>query len=121
MFAVFGVSVEKARAMAIKKTKRTVGKGKELRRLTDAEYQQALNDATEKFMQQMKPVLLSPEYSSPSIALQFKQMAEQGGVKRAEVRIKAPIQSKDKKGRPRISKSWMLFEPGRDYELKGVL
>lgn len=81
MFAVFGVSVEKARAMAIKKTKRTVGKGKELRRLTDAEYQQALNDATEKFMLQMKPVILSPAYSSPSIALQFKQMAEQGGGK----------------------------------------
>ncbi|MEN3158260.1 hypothetical protein ABC502_07745 [Alkalimonas sp. NCh-2] len=121
MFAVFGVSVEKARSMALKKTKRTVGKGQTLRTLTDAEYQQALAEATEKFMRQMKPVILSPEYSTPAIAEQFKAMALQGGVKRAEVRIKAPIQSKDKKGRPRTSKSWMLYEPGRDYELKGAM
>ncbi|MBV2127954.1 hypothetical protein [Arsukibacterium indicum] len=117
MFAVFGISYKKARAKAIKLTKKTTGKGKELRQLTPAEYDEALNAATEKYMQQMKPVILSGEFSQPTICDEFIAMAEKSGAKQLQVMIKAPVQSKDKKGRAKVSKRWMEWDSSKDYTL----
>ncbi|MEO3879299.1 hypothetical protein [Rheinheimera fenheensis] len=115
MFAVFGISHAKARAIAIKKTPKTTGKGESLRQLTPAEYEEALNVATEKYMQQMKPVILSGEFSTPAVCDQFIQMATKGGASRLQVMIKAPVQSKDKKGRVKIKKTWMAYDSSKDY------
>ena len=79
MFAVFGINEAKARAMAIKKTPKTTGRGANLRQLTPAEYQEQLAANTEKYLQKMKPVMLSPEYSMPETCQQFIAMAVQGG------------------------------------------
>ncbi|MAD75126.1 MAG: hypothetical protein CML20_10110 [Rheinheimera sp.] len=117
MFAVFGISYEKARAKAIKLTKKTTGKGKELRQLTQAEYDEALNAATEKYMQQMKPVILSGEFSQPSVCQQFIAMAAEKGASQLQVMIKAPVQTKDKKGRAKVSKRWMEYSSTKDYTL----
>ena len=83
MFAVFGINEAKARAMAIKKTPKTTGKGETLRQLTPEEYQAALAANTEKYLQKMKPVMLSPEYSMPETCQQFMQMAVKGGLRGA--------------------------------------
>ena len=79
MFAVFGINQAKARAMAIKKTPKTTGKGDNLRQLTADEYQALLAANTEKYMQQMKPVILSGEFSTPDTCQQFIAMAVKGG------------------------------------------
>lgn len=84
MFAVFGINETKARAMAVKKTPKTTGKGKQMRQLTTEEYQQLLAENTERFLQQMKPVMLSTEYSTPDICQQFIQMAVSGGLHAAK-------------------------------------
>lgn len=118
MFAVFGINQAKARAMAIKKTPKTTGKGDSLRQLTPAEYQEALNAATEKYMQQMKPVILSGEFCTPETCQQFIEMAVKGGAKRCSVMIKAPVERKTKGGKTRISKSWQKYDSSKDYELK---
>lgn len=115
MFAVFCINHAKARAMAIKKTPKTTGKGKALRQLTPDEYQAALNEATEKYMQQMKPVILSGEFATPSTCTEFMTLAAKGGASRLTVMIKAPVESKDKKGRAKIKKTWMPFDSGKDY------
>ncbi|MBU2113684.1 MAG: hypothetical protein KKE94_07905 [Gammaproteobacteria bacterium] len=115
MFAVFGINQAKAREMAIKKTPKTTGKGKALRQLTPEEYQQAINAATEKYMQQMKPVILSGEFCQPSICSEFMALAAKDGASRLQVMIKAPVQSKDKKGRTKIKKTWMAYDSSKDY------
>ncbi|MDP2715508.1 hypothetical protein [Rheinheimera sp.] len=115
MFAVFGINQAKARAMAIKKTPKTTGKGDSLRQLTPAEYQEALNAATEKYMQQMKPVILSGEFSTPSTCGEFIYLASKGGASRLTVMIKAPVETKDKKGRKKITKRWMPYDSSKDY------
>lgn len=115
MFAVFVINQRKAREMAIKKTAKTTGKGKTLRQLTPDEYQEALNVATEKFMQQMKPVILSPEYSTPSVCADFITLAEKSGATRLSVMMKAPVESKDKKGRLKIVKRWTQYQTDNNY------
>lgn len=115
MFAVFGKSYEKAREKALKKTSRFVGKGKNYRQLTDEEYQQALAENTEKLFQQMKPLVLSKEYSSPEICSQFIKLAEKQGYQGLAVKIKAPVQSTDKKGRQRVAAKWVNYVAGNDY------
>ncbi|CAM3900109.1 hypothetical protein [Rheinheimera salexigens] len=115
MFAVFGINESKARAMAIKKTAKTTGKGKNLRALTDEEYQAALNANTEKYMQNMKPVILSSEYSTPSVCADFIALAQKAGAKKLEVMIKAPVETKDKKGRAKIVKRWTQYQAGHNY------
>lgn len=119
MFAVFGINQAKARAMAIKKTPKTTGRGAALRQLTPEEYQEALNAATEKYMQQMKPVILSGEFSTPSTCSEFMALAAKGGASRLSVMIKAPVQTKDKKGRAKITKRWLPYDSGKDY-LAGI-
>ena len=79
MFAVFGINETKARQMAIKKTPKTTGKGKQQRALTPEEYRVLLEQNTTRYLQQMKPVILSPEYATPETCQQFIQMAVQGG------------------------------------------
>ena len=115
MFAVFGINHAKARAMAIKKTPKTTGKGKAMRQLTPAEYDEALNAATEKYMAQMKPVILSGEFAQPAVCEQFIAMAKKQGASRLQVMIKAPVQSTDKKGRVKIKKTWMAYDSNKDY------
>lgn len=116
MFAVFGINESKARAMAIKKTAKTTGKGKNLRQLTPDEYQEALNANAEKYMQQMKPVILSSEYSTPSVCNDFIALAKKTGATRLTVMMKAPVESKDKKGRLKIVKRWQEYQAGHNYE-----
>lgn len=115
MFAVFGINQAKARAMAIKKTPKTTGKGNTLRQLTADEYQELLSANTEKYLTQMKPVILSGEFSTPDTCQQFIAMAEKQGACRLRVMIKAPVQSKDKKGRTKIKKSWQAYDSNKDY------
>ncbi|WP_396180212.1 hypothetical protein [Flavobacterium sp.] len=107
--------------MAVKKTPKTTGKGKQLRALTDQEYQDLLQQNTERYMQQMKPVILSPEYSTPDICLDFIKMATDGGATRCQIMIKAPVERKGRGGRVSIGKSWMPYEAGKDYSIKSTL
>jgi hypothetical protein len=118
MFAVFGINEAKARAIAIKKTPKTTGKGAALRQLTPEEYQALLAANTEKYMQQMKPVILSGEFAQPSVCEQFIAIAQKQGASRLQVMIKAPVQSKDKKGRLKVKKTWMAYDSSKDYQLK---
>lgn len=122
MFAVFGKSLAKAREKALKTTPKFTGKGANYRKLTDEEYQALLAEKTEKIFSNMKPLVLSKEYSSPEICKQFMQLAEREGYQELNVRIKAPVQSTDKKGRAKIASRWLPFVPGNDYskpELNG--
>lgn len=118
MFAVFGINQAKARAMAIKKTPKTTGIGANLRQLTPEEYQALLDANTEKYMQQMRPVILSGEFATPDTCQQFIAMAVQGGATRCSVMIKAPVERKTKGGKTSISKSWQKYHSGKDYQLK---
>ena len=121
MFAVFGINEAKARAMAIKKTPKTTGKGKNLRQLTADEYQALLAANTEKYLAQMKPVILSGEFSTPDTCQQFIAMAVKGGATRCSVMIKAPVERKTKGGKTRVSKSWMPYDSSKDYQLQSSL
>lgn len=121
MFAVFGINHAKARAMAIKKTPKTTGRGAALRQLTPEEYQEALNAAIEKYMQQMKPVILSGEFATPETCQQFIEMAVKGGANRCVVMIKAPVERKAKGGKTRMSKSWQKYDSTKNYQLSNSL
>lgn len=121
MFAVFGINETKARQMAIKKTPKTTGKGKQQRALTAEEYEAALAENTARYLQQMKPVILSPEYSTPETCHQFIQMAMQGGATRCAVMIKAPVERKTKTGRTKIGKSWMPYDSSKQYSISNQL
>lgn len=115
MFAVFGKSYETAKKKALKLTPTHTGTGATYRKLSDAEYQQSLAENTEKLFAQMKPVALSQEYSSPEICTEFMKLAERQGYQGLTVRIKAPVQSKDTKGRAKITSRWLPYVPGNDY------
>ena len=115
MFAVFGKSYEAAKKKALKLTPTHTGTGASYRKLTDAEYQQELAANTEKLFEKMKPVALSKEYSSPEICTEFMRLAERQDYQGLTVRIKAPVQSKDTKGRAKITSRWLPYVPGNDY------
>ncbi len=115
MFAVFGKSYEAAKKKALKLTPTHTGTGASYRKLTDAEYQKELAENTEKLFEKMKPVALSREYSSPEICTEFMRLAERQGYQGLTVRIKAPVQSTDKKGRAKIANRWVRYVPGNDY------
>lgn len=117
MFAVFGVTHDKARDLALKKTKRTVGKGKKQRELSEDEYQKTVQSKTEINMEKMKPVILSPEYSSPEFANEFMSMARGVGMQRLEVRINAPVERRSKKNGVRIGRTWVKYVPGKKYSI----
>lgn len=121
MFAVFGINETRARQMAIKKTPKTTGKGKQQRALTTEEYQALLEQNTVRYLQQMKPVILSPEYATPETCQQFIQMAVQGGATRCQVMIKAPVERKGKGGRISMGKSWMPYDSSKQYSVGNQL
>lgn len=115
MFAVFGKSLAKAREKALKTIPKFTGKGAKYRKLTPEEYQELLAANTEKVFSKMKPVVLSKEYSSPEICQQFMKLAEREGYQELNVRIKAPVQSTDKKVRAKIASRWVRYVPGNNY------
>lgn len=115
MFAVFGVTHQHAKKVTEKKTPRTVKVKKKSVTRTDAEYAAAVQKAADEQFEKMKPLILSPEYSSPSIAEEFMAMAKKIGAVRLEVRIKAPVK-KTIKGKEKVVRRWVKWESAKDYE-----
>lgn len=114
MFAVFGVTHNHCRKVAEKKVRRTIKVKKQLVTRSDKEFEAAIQQKTVELFEKMPPVMLSAEYSSPSIAQKFAQMAESEGADRLELRIRAPIR-KTVKGKEKIVHSWLKWDYSRDY------
>ena len=128
MFAVFGIQLAKARIKAEKLVKAAESKKKaaatkaknKYQELTPEAFADAVNAELERIACQMKPVRISPEYNVPAAAEHFCKLATQHQVMNLQVFIKAPEQTKDKKGRLKTVGRYVLFVPGKNYSLNGV-
>lgn len=84
MFAVFGVSLPKARAKAEKTVKAAEAKKqaaatkakKKYSELTPEAFAEAVNAELERVIGQSKPVRISPEYNVPAAAEHFCEIAK---------------------------------------------
>lgn len=129
MFAVFGICLVKARA----KAEKTV-KGQEEKRaaaakkaklqnfkpLTPEQFEDRVNSELERLVNSSAPARISPEYNVPAAAEHFCQIAKKQPFANLMVFIKAPEQTRDKKGRAKVVGRYVPFVPGKDYSLTGV-
>lgn len=128
MFAVFGVSLPKARAKAEKTVKAAEAKKqaaatkakKKYLELSPEAFAEAVNAELERVIGQSKPVRISPEYSVPAAAEHFCEIAKKQPFANLQLFIKAPEQTKDKRGRVKVVGRYVPFTPGKDYSLTGV-
>ena len=91
MFYVFGVSITAARQLALRTTNRLVSDGKGKRRLSDAEFEQKVQENTLIKYDEMKPVKLSHSLSTPSLCKDYIKLAlTQGKHRNFSIRYREP-------------------------------
>lgn len=128
MFAVFGVHLAKARLKAEKTVKAAEAKKlaaatkakKKHSELTPEAFAEAVNAELERVICQSKPVRISPEYNVPAAAEHFCEIAKKQPFANLQLFIKAPEQTKDKRGRVKVVGRYVPFIQGKDYSLTGV-
>ncbi|GGY87918.1 hypothetical protein [Shewanella fodinae] len=79
MFRVFGITKSMAEARARRIVKRLVKDGKNKRKLSDIEYQKALDAEVKRLMTCGKPKMLSHDLSTPSICYDFAALVKDLG------------------------------------------
>ncbi|RAK01646.1 hypothetical protein [Aliidiomarina maris] len=114
MFAVFGVTKQVARRVAEKKTPRTITVNRKKIERTDEQLVAAIDEAAQAYFERMKPVILSPEYSSPSFAADFMDLVAPEDARALEVRIRVPVK-KVIKGKEKVVRRWLSWNPDTDY------
>ena len=128
MFAVFGVHLAKARLKAekavvsaeAKKQRAAIKAKKKYQELTPEAFAEAVNAEPERIVGQTKPVRISPEYNVPAAAEHFCSIAKNQAFANLQIFIKAPEQTKDKRGRTKVVGRYVHFIQGKDYSLSGV-
>lgn len=128
MFAVFGVHLAKARLKAeqavvsaeAKKQRASTKAKKKYSELTPEAFAEAVNVELERVIGQSKPVRISPEYNVPAAAQHFCEIAKKQPFANLQLFIKAPEQTKDKRGRVKVVGRYVPFVIGKDYSLTGA-
>lgn len=105
MFRVFGITREMAESQAKRSVSRMVKHGKKKRKLSDSEYQQALDTEIQRLMTCGKPKMLSHDLSTPAICAEFAKLVK--GIGRWSIMYRAETGELLKSGKPKME--WVEY------------
>ncbi|HDS1203134.1 TPA: hypothetical protein QD004_002427 [Shewanella algae] len=107
MFRVFGVTRAQAEASALRKVKRTEGRGKQRKEKTEAKYQAELKKEIEHQLLIARPKQLSHDLSTPGRCREFMKLVKPGEAASLKIMYRAFMGKYTKRGTQVIEwKEW---------------
>ncbi len=110
MFAVFGITDKVLMELANKRVPDAKVK-------SESHRADLLNKAIERILAKKKPVILTPEFSTPEIAESaLGLLSKEPGADWLAVYIRACDLVKTRSGKKKVSRKWVMFVRGKQYK-----